>query len=166
LSLRARAATRCIRAQVSSFLRYWLPLAAWMLVIFSASADAQSTQHTSRFLEPFLRWLDPNVTAETIDLVRWCVRKTAHMVEFAILAWLAWRALRQARGDRAGIWSWRTAGLTLAFVVFYAVTDEFHQTFVPNRTGSAVDVCIDTLGGAIALALLRLWHGVRFRARR
>jgi hypothetical protein len=54
-----------------SFLRYWLPLLLWMLVIFGASADPQSNAHTSRFLVPFLRWFNPNVSQETIDAARW-----------------------------------------------------------------------------------------------
>jgi len=135
-----------------SFLRYWLPLLLWMAVIFSASADAKSTEHTSRFLEPFLRWLNPNITPEAIERVRWCVRKTAHMVEFALMAWLAWRALRKPKRNDPRPWSWKTAGLALGIVVAYAVTDELHQTIVPNRTGSAKDVCIDTAGGLLGLA--------------
>ena len=80
---------------MTSFLRYWLPLLLWMLVIFGASADAQSTEHTSRFLEPFLRWLHPNISAHAIDRARWVIRKSAHVTEFAMLAWLWWRVLRK-----------------------------------------------------------------------
>jgi len=137
-----------------SFLRYWLPLLVWMLVIFSASADTQSTEHTSRFLVPLLRWLNPNVSEETIDTVRWLVRKAAHMTEFAIFAWLWWRALRKpVRGDPRP-WSWRVAALVIAVVVLYASSDEIHQAFVPGRTASVKDVCIDTAGGIIGLGLL------------
>jgi VanZ family protein len=149
-----------------SFARYWLPLLVWMLVIFSASADAQSTQHTSRFLEPFLRWLKPDITPEAIDAVRWLVRKTAHVVEFAVLAWLAWRALWRPHRADTRPWSWRTARWVLLIVVLYAATDEFHQTFVPNRTGSWVDVCIDTAGGVLGLALTRVAYYWKRRPRK
>lgn len=146
-----------------SFLRYWLPLVVWMVVIFSASADAQSTQHTSRFLEPFLRWIYPNISLEAIDTVRWVARKTAHLTEYALLAWLVWRALRRPTRHDSRPWAWRPAAVALAIAVFYAATDEFHQTFVPNRTGSWPDVGIDTAGALIGLALVRFLHKWRNR---
>ena len=145
-----------------SFLRYWLPLLVWMFVIFSASADQQSTEHTSRFLVPFLHWLKPDISQETIDTVRWLVRKAAHMTEFAILAWLWWRALRRPVRRDSRPWSWRVAALAVAAVVLYASSDEIHQAFVPNRTASVKDVCIDTAGGIIGIGLL--W--VIYRKRR
>lgn len=152
------------RRHMIAFLRYWLPLLVWMVVIFSASADAQSVAHTSRFLEPFLRWLQPDISAEAIDAVRWCVRKAAHMMEYAVLAWLAWRALRRpVRGD-ARPWSARCAAGALGLAVLYAATDEIHQTLVPNRTGSVLDVGIDTVGAA--LGLLAVWMVLRRRRRR
>lgn len=146
-----------------SFLRYWMPLLIWMVLIFSASADAQSTQHTSRFLEPFLRWLNPNISAESIDTVRWLVRKGAHLTEYALLAWLTWRAVRKPKRRDLRPWSWKPVIIAFATVVIYAATDEFHQSFVPNRTGSWKDVCIDTIGGALGLAVICFWH---FRGQR
>jgi VanZ family protein len=53
--------------------------------------------------------------------------------------------------------------LALGLAAFYACTDEFHQTFVPSRQGSAWDVLLDT-GGA-SLGLLLLWAGGRCRKR-
>ncbi len=146
---------------MASFLRYWLPLLIWMAVIFSASADAQSTQRTSRFLEPFLRWAWPEISAEGIEAVRWVVRKSAHVLEYAILAWLWWRALRRpVRGD-ARPWSWRVAGTALLAAVLYAATDEWHQSFVPNRSGAGLDVLIDTVGGVVGLTVVWWFQGRR-----
>ena len=147
-----------------SFFRYWLPLLLWMAVIFGASADTKSTEHTSRILEPFLRWLDPNVSAETIEGVRLFVRKGAHLTEFGLMAWLAWRALWKPKRKDERPWSWRIAAAALALVVIYAVTDEVHQRFVPNRTGSLKDVCIDTAGGILGLAAT--WCCYRWRRTR
>jgi VanZ family protein len=146
-------------------LRYWLPLLIWMVLIFSASADTNSTQHTSRLLEPFLRWLNPNISLEAIDSIRWFVRKAAHMTEYAIMAWLAWRAVRRPRRHDARPWSWTAAGVALVIVIVYAATDEIHQTFVPNRTGSWKDVCIDTAGGILGLMVVWVWQA-RKRSRR
>jgi len=42
--------------------------------------------------------------------------------------------------------------------VFYAASDELHQSFVSTRTASLHDVGIDILGGIIALVLSALLH--------
>jgi VanZ family protein len=81
-----------------------------------------------------------------VDLVG---RKLIHAAEYALLCFLWWRALR-ARGEiRAAL-----AGAFL-LAVAYAVVDEYHQTFVPGRSGSLVDVAIDAAGAALAVALIR-----------
>ena len=136
------------------FLRYWFPLFVWMFIIFSASSDTQSTQRTSRLLEPILRWLNPEVSAKTIDRVRLLIRKSAHVLEYGVLSWLTWRALHRPARDEDRPWSWRTAMTSLCVVILYASTDELHQHFVPNRTGSITDICIDTAGGVLGLALI------------
>ena len=85
------------------------------------------------------------------DTWRWIFEfaraKAAHLVEYAILFLLANRAFRNGR--RAWI-----------FCVVYAVTDEFHQTFVPYRSGRPMDVGIDALGAGLA------WFWAQRRARR
>jgi len=149
---------------MTPFLRYWLPLLLWMLVIFGASADTKSTEHTSRLLEPFLRWLIPNISARTIEHVRWVVRKSAHMAEFAMLAWLWWRVLRKPVRHDPRPWSWKPAVGALAIAILYASVDEFHQRFVANRTPSWRDVCIDTAGAVFGLTLV--WMAHRWRRRR
>lgn len=141
-----------------SFLRYWLPLLLWMFVIFSASADAQSLARTSRFLVPILRWFNPDISPEAIETARWFVRKGAHMTEYAVLAWLAWRAVRQPRRREIRPWSWRPAVTALVISFTYAASDEFHQGFVKDRTASPVDVGIDTFGAAVALLLVWLCY--------
>jgi VanZ family protein len=147
-----------------SFLRYWLPLLIWMLVIYGGSADPQSITRTSRFLVPILRWFNPNVSQETIDAARWVVRKGAHVTEYAILAWLAWRVLQRPARNNPRPWSWRVAAAALVVTACYAATDEFHQSFVRDRTASAGDVVIDTFGGA--MGLLGVWIIFRWRRRK
>ncbi len=152
----------CSRRMLS-FLRYWLPLLLWMILIFSASADTQSTERTSRFLVPFLRTFWPDISSESIDQVRWLVRKGAHLAEYAVLAWLWLRVLQRFVFREEGGWSWRAAAGSLLAVTIYAATDELHQQFVPNRTGSFRDVCIDILGGMLGLIALWMWHRLRQR---
>ena len=134
-----------------------------MLLVFCASTDAMSGQHTSRFLGPFLRWLVPGISDETLQLVQFTVRKTGHLAEYAVLALLLWRALRQPVPGDPRPWSWRVAARALLLALCYAATDEFHQTFVPSRDGTVTDVLLDTLGAALGLGLLWAIGQVRKR---
>jgi len=108
----------------------WIPSLVVMLVIFTFSA--QSVQ-----LLPDFGW------ADTI------VKKGGHMIEYALLALSFWYAL-DWKGDRHWL-AWLLA-------ILYAITDEFHQSFVPGRHPSVWDVVIfDNLG-----ALISLWLAGRF----
>jgi VanZ family protein len=77
------------------FLKYWLPVLIWMALIFSASSDTRSFARSSRILAPLLHWLFPQMPEDTVNLIVLIIRKCAHMTEYAVLALLFWRALRQ-----------------------------------------------------------------------
>ena len=133
------------------FLKYWLPLLIWMTLIFIGSTDVLSAEHTSRFLVPFLHWLDPQISSAAINSIQIVIRKLGHLTEYAILATLIWRALRSAE-------NWKRSTLILFAVsligcAVFAASDEFHQSFVPSRTSSVNDVMIDIFGAGIALAI-------------
>jgi VanZ family protein len=134
-----------------------------MAVIFSASADAGSAQHTSRFLAPVLHWLFPHLSAQAIGELIFVVRKIAHLTEYGILGLLVWRALRNLVHGDPRPWSWRDAGLALGLATLFAASDEVHQLFVPSRQGSVQDVVIDACGAAGGLLLLWLFRRLRKR---
>lgn len=69
------------------------------------------------------------------------LRKAGHMAVFAIL----WALARRPLGD----------GWGFVFSVFYAMADEYHQTFVPGRHGAWTDVLIDGAGALLALTFAR-----------
>jgi VanZ family protein len=143
--------------RVAVFLQYWLPAVVWMILIFSASADRKSYEHSSTLFEPLLRWLFPGLSSLTVAELHHLFRKTCHLLEYAVLGCLIWRALRKPRHRDPRPWNWSEAGLALAVVFAYAASDEFHQIFVPSRTPLVSDVLIDTCGGAAGLLLL--WAG-------
>jgi VanZ family protein len=138
------------------FLKFWLPVLIWMALIFSASSDSHSSEHTSRLFVPFLHWLFPRLSPARIDDLHHVIRKCGHLTEYAVLASLLWRAVRQPRKNDARPWNWQEAGLALSLVFCYAASDEFHQIYVPTRTARVTDVLIDTAGGAVALTLIWL----------
>jgi VanZ family protein len=131
-----------------------VPVIIWMAVIFGASTDLMSTQHTSRFTEPLLRWIKPDISDEAIRRAQFTVRKTAHAVEYAILAALVWRARRKSGGDTPRPWLWAEAKFAVLFSACYAALDELHQHFVPSRQGSIGDVLLDTFGAVLGVLLI------------
>ena len=121
------------------FLWYWLPVLAWMGMIFFLSAQPDLPGPP----EP---WLDA------------LLKKGSHAVAYGVLAWLYARALRRhVRGPLA----LRVASVGLALA--YALSDEYHQTFVPGRSGRWLDVGIDGVGTCGAMLLS--WWLERRRAR-
>jgi len=134
--------------KVGFFLKYWLPALIWMIFIFIGSTDLLSAEHTSRFIGPFLRWFAPQTSDATIATVQFIVRKCAHLTEYAVLAALLFRALRQHRE--------RMAGIAFILAAIYAALDEFHQSFVASRTASLGDVAIDCVGACVGLMIYSL----------
>ena len=143
--------------KIRNFAWYWLPVILWMFLIFGFSSDSASFQHSSRILEPVLRFLFPWMSEEARFHIVFLARKCAHLTEYAALALLVWRARRKPRFRDLGPWNWREAVVALAVTAIYAATDEYHQTFVPGREGCVRDVIIDTCGAAAGLFLLWLF---------
>lgn len=81
------------------------------------------------------------------------IRKAAHGFEYLILAILVANAyfLHNIKGRNAIVY-------ILFIVLFYAVTDEYHQIYVKGRGSSVEDVLIDFIGGIIGLILFYIWY--------
>jgi hypothetical protein len=110
----------------------WLPPVLLMALVFALSAQ-------------------PNLDSGLglIDLIG---RKIVHAATYALLCLLWWRALRTVMGAGPAILA------ALLISVGYAVTDEYHQSFVEGRNGTVVDVVIDSLGAVAAALWLRRRH--------
>lgn len=116
-----------MRLQISK----WLPAFLMMIVIFLMSA------RTSAEL-PNFQWADA------------MVKKGGHMLGYALLAVLYWRALDLKRETRWVAW---------LLAILYALTDEFHQSFVPGRHPSMWDIVIfDNIGALLSLGLASLYR--------
>ena len=108
----------------------WLPPLLLMAVIFVLSDQP-----------------DLNSGLGLIDVIG---RKVVHAAEYALLCVLWWRFLRELMPSR------RATLAAFCVAVAYAVTDEYHQSFVEGRNGTPIDVGSDALGaGASALAVTR-----------
>lgn len=117
-------------------LRDWLPPLAWMGLIFALSAQSA----LPRAPRP---WLDA------------LLKKGGHAFAYGVLACLYRRALRQPSWEGRALTALRVVSVGLAVV--YALSDEYHQTFVPGRDGNLLDVGIDG-AGACASMLLDWWQ--------
>jgi len=112
----------------------WLPAVLMMLVIFWFSAQ-------------------PGSELPTFDWADRIIKKGAHMIGYGLLAISCWRAFDFK--EEKGWIAWLIA-------VLYAVTDEYHQSFVPGRNPSIWDVIIfDNLGAMILLGLIGLYRKVK-----
>ena len=140
------------QAALTAILKYWAPPIVWMAAIFFISTDTFSGENTGSWLQGIFGFIHIGVTQELFDLIHFCIRKTGHFTGYAVLSLLLFRACRS--GERAR-WRWKWAIGSLLVVVFYALLDEYHQTFTRHRTGSIYDSLLDTSGAAVAL--LSLW---------
>ena len=128
-------------------------------MIFMASTDVFSAQHTGSAIQTIVAAIvGYPLPLKYFDPLHFLTRKLAHLTEYAILGALAFRAVRAEEGG----WSARWGTVAIAISLQIAASDEFHQSFVPSRTPSPVDVAIDTVGAAIAQGII--WWSVRRQA--
>jgi VanZ family protein len=132
----------------------WLPVVVWATFISWFSTDAFSARSTNSYIDPVLRFFFGELTPAGFRLAHSIIRKSAHLTEYAILAMLTVRAQAEP-GERVP----RMALVrTLVYCAVYAMIDEGHQTLVPSRTGSPVDVLVDTTGAAIGATAFSAWR--------
>jgi VanZ like family len=136
----------------------WLPVLVWAGCIGWFSGDAFSARSTHNYIDPVIRFLFGDLSPEGFRFAHAVVRKTAHFVEYAFLAFLLVRALAAKRGPVA----LAVVGQAILYSALYASADELHQYFVPSRGGSPMDVALDTLGATTG-AFLMFWRRGRSR---
>lgn len=144
----------------------WLSAFAWMGVIFLMSAmpgDVSGAQ-SGRIAQLALRAMaflfgEDAASSVSPDMINLLVRKGAHMAEYAVLLLLYRRALHASGARRPGL-------AALCLCACYAATDEGHQAFVAGRGPSVADVCIDTLGAALAWGALGALRRMKGKGKR
>jgi VanZ family protein len=127
----------------------WIAALLWIVVILASSTGSFSEGGTSRFIIPALKFLLPFLSPEQLELGHLVCRKAGHVLEYFVLGILLCRALSRSSAD------WIRIGLfAMAVILAVALSDEFHQSFVPSRTGALTDVGYDLAGGMAALLLM------------
>ncbi len=106
------------------FIKYWLPVIIYAAVIFYFSS----------------------ISGEDVPALFPCQEAVFHIAEYSILALLVSRALKAHKPAtpylRRSLW-------VMCLVILYAASDELHQSFVPNRDPSLLDIAYDSMGAFI-----------------
>ena len=144
-------------ARKTAFVIFAVLTVLWAAFIFSRSAknSEQSGSESQQFTETIVKIIAPNYEAlseeqktAVVDSLDAVIRKLAHMFIYAVLAVLSSCALLARRHTEKPK---NKLLQSLIFCILYAVTDEFHQLFVPGRAGMIRDVFIDSSGAIIGL---------------
>ena len=127
----------------------WLLVFCWGAMIWILGGDSFSFSETSETLLPWLDWLTGSLDWRTRYKIFVAIRKSAHFIEYAILALLTFRAATLSAARKTQL---ATAGWVALFIVMsLATADEARQAFSPVRTGSPYDILIDVAGGLITV---------------
>ncbi|CDO03276.1 putative integral membrane protein [Oceanobacillus picturae] len=149
---------------------FWLLPICWMGIIFYSSHQPYENQDVKpllnnfinvSFLEPYLNWLsftyhESVVSVEQLGVagfIEFFIRKGAHVSVFFVLCLLFYVAFRKAGKQKHS----KALIFSLFLTVIYAISDEIHQGFTPNRTPYVGDVILDSFGALLAVGLLVLF---------
>ena len=108
---------------MKKILIYWLPPVLWMVLIFTLSSRQR-------------------IGISEVYVVNFIVFKILHMIEYALLYFLFFRAI-YSQFSHHKTFAFLFAGIA---TLLFAISDELHQTAVPSREGTLRDVGIDTIG--------------------
>jgi VanZ family protein len=132
---------------------FWLVVTVfWCLAIYYFTEQpAFNDAHTLRFFYSI------GLPEAMIKITDFIVRKLAHVALFFTLAFFALKAVRYWRWQYLAAW---------AFAAVYGMTDEWHQLYVPGRSGKVGDVLIDAAGAMICIAIVYLWDKRRQKSKK
>jgi VanZ family protein len=130
----------------------------WLGIIAIESTSYLSSDNTGRFLYPilhFLLGLDP----ARFEVWHHYIRKTGHFVGYFTLSCLFFRAWRVTLPAMSEVkWTLRWGAISFLLTALVASLDEWHQTFIPSRTGTVRDVILDSSAALTAQIVIFAWR--------
>ena len=125
--------------------REWTAAILWLILIAIESTPWLSAQNTGHVLYQLLASFFGPVSASSVSVANSVLRKVGHVTGYGILSWLLFRAWRATLGSSRAV-AWALPWSVIAFFMTAAVAslDEWHQTFLPSRTGRLHDVVLDS----------------------
>lgn len=131
----------------------FLAVILWMGLIFYLSAQPveQSNNLSKKVTEVVVETVEKIAPTTQLDFGRanHILRKNAHFFAYLVLGILVTNLLRLSK-----ICMFKSIIFALIICLIYAISDEFHQLFVPGRGGQIRDVIIDTTGATTGILLL------------
>jgi VanZ family protein len=134
-------------------LKSWTAAALWLGLILAESTNYASAENTGRLLYPLLHFL-LGVNRDHFPLWQFFIRKTGHFVGYFTLGLLLFRSWRATIPFPGANWTIQWATISFFMSAFVASLDEWHQTYLPKRTGSLHDVLLDSSAALLAQILL------------
>lgn len=147
------------------WLNVWGPVVIAIAVICTESTGTFSAQNTSSWLRPIFEHWFGAIQDGTWDTFHHLLRKSGHFIGYGTVGLTFLRAWLHTLGRRgpSTLLSWRLESSILAILstAIVASGDEIHQTFLPSRTGTPVDVLLDTTGACVMCLLVWIvcWSG-------
>lgn len=138
-------------------LKAWIAAILWLIVIAVESTSYLSAHETSRILYPVLHFLF-GISYAQFEPWHHLLRKTGHVIGYGLLSFFLFRAWRESfpvAGNPR--WRLRWADTAVLGTAIVASLDEWHQSFLPSRTGRWQDVVLDTSAAIAVQFLLFLW---------
>jgi VanZ family protein len=137
---------------------HWIPAMLAVTMIALESTPEMGASNTSRWLLPLWTHLFGPVTPARWEVIHHYIRKTGHFTGYGVVSlcfFYGWRtSLSLARRGLSAVRGWASVYAVLCTLAI-ASADEFHQSFLPNRTASVFDVGIDVCGGIFAQLVLQ-----------
>jgi VanZ family protein len=138
-------------------LKAWIAAILWLIVISIESTAYLSAQNTSHILYPLLHFLF-GMGHEHFEHWHFFMRKGGHVFGYGLLSILLFRAWRETLPTLGNPrWTFRWATIAVLGTALVASLDEWHQSFIPSRTGTPRDVLLDSCAGIAAQFLVFLW---------
>lgn len=134
---------------------YWLAVIFWFILIFILSAQPvyKSNGLSKGIAKEIMKIIEYIIPDNDISLARLnhYLRKFAHFFAYMILGILIMNVLSAIKINGK-----KRIVLALLICIVYAITDEFHQLFVPGRGAQVKDVIIDTLGALSGIGVEKI----------
>lgn len=137
-------------------IKYVVPCGIWVGIIFLFSSKYFSAGNTSTFLYELIHTLFRSFSREKFWMIHAYIRKSAHVMAYAVLAYLSYVALLKSfyicRSKLPG----KFFIYVFVFCLSIAILDEYNQSHIQVRTGSYKDILIDMTGVALMLGFIFL----------
>ena len=138
-------------------LKAWTAAILWLIVIAIESSSFLSSHNTGRILYPLLHFLF-GLNHARFEHWHFFMRKGGHVFGYGLLSILLFRAWRETLPVATHAkWTVRWTAIAVLGTLLVASLDEWHQSFIPSRTGTPWDVLLDTCAGIGAQILVFLW---------